>query len=474
MIVDFVSYVKNGIFTVITEEADALGVEAYLVGGHVRDLILNRPSKDIDIMSVGQSIVLAERVAARLGLQDKLVIYKNFGTALIHADGLEIEFVGARKESYRANSRKPIVEDGTLEDDLKRRDFTINALAVKINSDGLGSLVDMFDGLKHLEQKVIKTPLDADITYSDDPLRMMRAIRFACQLNFTIEDNSLAAIQRNASRIEIVSKERIVDELNKMVLSPRPSKGFKLLFNTGLLHLIFPELVALKGVDYVDGKGHKDNFYHTLQVIDNVSKHTDKLWLRWAAIMHDIAKPQTKRFEEGIGWTFHGHEDLGAKITPNIFKKLGLPLHEPMKYVQKLVRLHLRPIALVKEDITDSAIRRLIFEAGDDLEDLMLLCKADITSKNEEKVKRYLANFKKVEEKIREVEEKDRIRNFQPPVTGELIMKTFGIGPCRYIGEIKNAVKDAILDGVIENDEAQAYEFMLKEGIRLGLKPVST
>jgi putative nucleotidyltransferase with HDIG domain len=471
--VDFVTYVKNDIFPVITEEADALGVEAYLVGGHVRDLLLNRPSKDIDIMSVGKGIDLAERVAARLGLQDKLVVYKNFGTALLHIDGLEIEFVGARKESYRANSRKPIVEDGTLEDDLKRRDFTINALAVKINSDGLGTLVDMFGGLQHLEQKLLKTPLDADITYSDDPLRMMRAIRFASQLNFTIEESSLQAIQRNAHRIEIVSKERIVDELNKIVLSSRPSKGFKLLFNTGLLHHIFPELAALQGVEYIDEKGHKDNFYHTLQVLDNISKHTDKLWLRWAAIMHDIAKPLTKRFEEGIGWTFHGHEELGARLVPKIFRKLGLPLHEPMKYVQKLVRLHLRPIALVKDEITDSAVRRLIFEAGDDLEDLMLLCNADITSKNEEKVKQYLDNFKKVEKKIREVEEKDRVRNFQPPVTGELIMKTFGIGPCRYIGEIKNAVKDAILDGVIENDERQAYEFMLKEGIRLGLKPVN-
>ncbi len=473
MNVDFASYIKQDIFPIVTQEADALGVDAYLVGGHVRDLLLSRPSKDIDIMSVGRGIDLAERVAARLGLQDKLVVYKNFGTALIHIDGLEIEFVGARKESYRANSRKPIVEDGTLEDDLKRRDFTINALAVKINSVGLGTLVDIFDGLKHLEQKILRTPLDPDITYSDDPLRMMRAIRFASQLNFTIEESSLQAIQRNASRIDIVSKERIVDELNKIVLSSRPSKGFKLLFNTGLLHHIFPELVALQGVEYIEEKGHKDNFYHTLQVLDNISIHTDKLWLRWAAIMHDIAKPATKRFEEGVGWTFHGHDEWGARMVPKIFKNLGLPLHEPMKYVQKLVRLHLRPIALVKEEITDSAIRRLIFEAGDDLEDLMLLCNADITTKNEEKVKRYLANFKKVEEKIREVEEKDRIRNFQPPVTGELIMKTFGIGPSRYVGEIKNAVKEAILDGVIKNDEKQAYEFMLQEGIRLGLKPVS-
>lgn len=470
---DFASYIQKDIFPIVTEEADALGVDAYLVGGHVRDLLLNRPSKDIDIMSVGRGIDLAERVAGRLGLLEKLVVYKNFGTALIHVDGLEIEFVGARKESYRANSRKPIVEDGTLEDDLKRRDFTINALAVKVNSEELGTLVDLFGGLQHLEQKLLKTPLDPDITYSDDPLRMMRAIRFASQLNFMIEQESLEAIQRNAHRISIVSKERIVDELNKIVLSPHPSKGFKLLFNTGLLHHIFPEMMALQGVETVDGKSHKDNFYHTLQVLDNLSKHTDKLWLRWAAIMHDIAKPATKRFEEGVGWTFHGHEDLGAKMTPKIFKKLGLPLHEPMKYVQKLVRLHLRPIALVKEEITDSAVRRLIFEAGDDLEDLMLLCNADITSKNEEKVKRYLANFKKVEEKIREVEEKDRIRNFQPPVTGELIMKTFGIGPCQQIGIIKNAVKDAILDGIIENEEKQAYEFMLQEGIKLGLKPIS-
>ncbi len=470
---DFASYLKKDIFPIVTEEADALGVDAYLVGGHVRDLLLNRPSKDIDIMSVGRGIDLAEHVAKRLGLLEKLVVYKNFGTALIHVDGLEIEFVGARKESYRANSRKPIVEDGTLEDDLKRRDFTINALAVKINSEGLGILVDLFGGLQHLEQKLLKTPLDADITYSDDPLRMMRAIRFATQLDFMIEQESLEAIQRNAHRIGIVSKERIVDELNKIVLSPRPSKGFKLLFNTGLLHHIFPEMVALQGVETVDGKGHKDNFYHTLQVLDNLSKHTDKLWLRWAAIMHDIAKPATKRFEEGVGWTFHGHEDLGAKMTPKIFKKLGLPLHEPMKYVQKLVRLHLRPIALVKDEITDSAVRRLIFEAGDDLEDLMLLCNADITSKNEEKVKRYLTNFKKVEKKIREVEEKDRIRNFQPPVSGELIMKTFGIGPCQQIGIIKNAVKDAILDGIIENEEKQAYQYMLQEGIKLGLKPVS-
>lgn len=470
---DFVSYLQKDIFPIVTEEADALGLDAYLVGGHVRDLLLNRPSKDIDIMSVGRGIDLAERVAGRLGVLEKLVVYKNFGTALIHVDGLELEFVGARKESYRANSRKPIVEDGTLEDDLKRRDFTINALAVKVNAEGLGTLVDLFGGLQHLEQKLLKTPLDADITYSDDPLRMMRAIRFASQLNFTIEQESLEAIERNAHRISIVSKERIVDELNKIVLSPRPSKGFKLLFNTGLLHHIFPEMVALQGVETVDGKSHKDNFYHTLQVLDNLSKHTDKLWLRWAAIMHDIAKPATKRFEVGVGWTFHGHEDLGAKMIPKIFKKLGLPLHEPMKYVQKLVRLHLRPIALVKEEITDSALRRLIFEAGDDLEDLMLLCNADITSKNEEKVKRYLANFKKVEEKIREVEEKDRIRNFQPPVTGELIMKTFGIGPCQQIGIIKNAVKDAILDGIIENEEKQAYEFMLQEGIKLGLKPVS-
>jgi putative nucleotidyltransferase with HDIG domain len=455
---------------VVAEEADKLGVDAYLVGGFVRDVLLGRASKDIDIMSVGKGLDLAEKVAQRLNITEHLVVYKNFGTALLHIDDVNIEFVGARKESYRAESRKPVVEDGTLEEDLSRRDFTINALAVQINENHRGELKDLFNGLNDLENKRLVTPLNPDITYSDDPLRMMRAIRFSAQLHFSIDENSLVAIQRNAERIKIVSKERIADELNKIILAQRPSKGFKLLFNTDLLEYIFPEMVKLEGVETMDGKGHKDNFYHTLQVLDNLSQHTDDLWLRWSAILHDIAKPNTKRFEPEHGWTFHGHEDLGAKMVPSIFKRMGLPLNEKMKYVQKLVRLHLRPIALVKEEITDSAIRRLIFEAGDDLTDLMKLCNADITSKNEEKVKRYMHNFKLVEMKIEEVEEKDRIRNFQPPVTGEMIMQTFQIGPCREIGQLKNLLKDAILDGIIENNYDQAYAYMLKEAQRIGLK----
>lgn len=464
-------HLANPIFRIVQEEADRLGVEAYVVGGYVRDMLLGRPSKDVDIMSVGKGIDLARKVGERLGVQD-VVVYQNFGTALVKYHEFEVEFVGARKESYRSDSRKPIVEDGTMEDDLNRRDFTINALAISLNGNRYGQLIDQFGGLADMEDKVLRTPLDPDITYSDDPLRMMRAVRFAAQLGFKIDADSLEAISRNADRLRIVSRERIVDELNKTVLAPVPSEGFKLLFRTGLLKLIFPELQNLHGVETQDGKGHKDNFYHTLQVLDNVAEKSDNLWLRWAALMHDIAKPATKRFEPGHGWTFHGHEDLGARMTPGIFKRIGLPLHDPMKYVQKLVRLHLRPIALTKENITDSAIRRLIFEAGDDLEDLMALCNADITSKNPAKVKRYMENFRLVQSKIAEVEERDRIRNFQPPVTGELIMKVFGIGPCKAIGDIKTAVKDAILDGVIENDETQAYAFMLKEAEKLGLKPL--
>lgn len=466
----FEPHLSSHALQVVAEEADKLGVDAYLVGGFVRDVLLGRTSKDIDIMSVGKGLDLAEKVAQRLNITEHLVVYKNFGTALLHIDDVNIEFVGARKESYRAESRKPVVEDGTLEEDLSRRDFTINALAVQINATHRGELKDLFNGLNDLENKRLVTPLDPDITYSDDPLRMMRAIRFSAQLHFTIDENSLIAIQRNAERIKIVSKERIADELNKIILAKRPSKGFKLLFNTHLLEYIFPEMVKLQGVETMDGKGHKDNFYHTLQVLDNLSQHTDDLWLRWSAILHDIAKPNTKRFEPEHGWTFHGHEDLGAKMVPSIFKRMGLPLNEKMKYVQKLVRLHLRPIALVKEEITDSAIRRLIFEAGDDLTDLMKLCNADITSKNEEKVKRYMHNFKLVEMKIEEVEEKDRIRNFQPPVTGEMIMQAFQIGPCREIGQLKTLLKDAILDGIIENNYDQAYAYMLKEAQRIGLK----
>jgi poly(A) polymerase len=460
---------QDEIFKLISRKADELQLETYVVGGYVRDLFLKRNSKDIDIMSVGHGIDLAEAIAQELGLQDKLVVYKNFGTALINYQDYIIEFVGARKESYRSDSRKPIVENGTLEDDISRRDFTINAMAISVNQHSFGQLVDLYNGYQDLQDQILRTPLDPDITYTDDPLRMLRAIRFSSQLNFHIEENSFLAISKNADRVKILSKERIADELNKIVLSPIPSKGFKLLFKTKTLHHIFPEMVALEGVEKQNGKSHKDNFYHTLQVLDNLSEHTDQLWLRWAAILHDIAKPATKRFEEGAGWTFHGHEDLGARMVPGIFKRLSLPLNDKMKYVQKLVQLHLRPIALTKENITDSAIRRLIFEAGDDLEDLMLLCNADITSKNPEKVKRYLKNFQLVKEKIITVEEKDRVRNFQPPVSGEMIMSTFGIGPSKYIGEIKTAVKDAIMDGIIENTPDQAYQYMLEIGSKLGL-----
>jgi poly(A) polymerase len=464
------SHISDPIFKLIGEEADALEVKAFVIGGYVRDIFLNRNSKDVDIMSVGKGIDLAERVAKRLDITDKLVVYKNFGTALLHYNNYQIEFVGARKESYRQSSRNPIVENGTLDDDLNRRDFTINAMGISINAASWGTLIDKFGGINDLENQILKTPLDPDITYSDDPLRMMRAIRFASQLKFTIEKDSFDAIKRNAHRISIVAKERIVEELNKIILSPTPSDGFKLLLESELLPLIFPAMVKLKGVDIVNGKGHKDNFYHTLQVLDNVAAKSNNLWLRWAAIMHDIAKPATKRFEPEHGWTFHGHEELGARMTPKIFKAMGLPLNDSMKYVQKLVRLHLRPIALVKEEITDSAIRRLIFDTGDDLEDLMTLCNADITSKNEFKVKRYMRNFELVQIKIKEVEEKDRVRNFQPPISGELIMETFQLKPCREIGEIKNAIKDAILDGDIENNYDQAFSLMLQLGEQKGLK----
>lgn len=462
-------YLKNPIFKVISAEADLMGVETYTVGGFVRDMLLGRPSKDIDIMAVGSGIDLARRVSERLGKGAEVTVYANFGTALVKHENFEVEFVGARKESYRENSRKPAVEAGTLADDLNRRDFTINALAVQLNRANFGKLVDKFGGIRDMERGILKTPLDPDITYSDDPLRMMRAIRFASQLNFSIEHKSLESISRNAERIKIISKERIADELNKIVLSPKPSVGFKLLFNTGILAIIFPEMAALYGVDTIDGKSHKDNFYHTLQVLDNLSEHTDDLWLRWSAIMHDIAKPPTKRYEPGHGWTFHGHEDLGAKMTPGIFKRLSLPLNDRMKYVQKLVRLHLRPIALVKDVITDSAIRRLIFDAGEDLEDLLMLCEADITSKNDTKVARYLANYVKVRKRLKEVEEKDRIRNFQPPVSGQDVMEAFGIAPCQEIGDIKTAIKDAILDGIIQNNRAEALDYMYKLGKEKGL-----
>lgn len=465
------SFLKEDIFKLISTCADELNLEAYVIGGFVRDIFLKRPDKDIDIVTIGKGIELAKKLHEKLGEASHLSVFKNFGTAQVKFKDLEIEFVGARKESYNHDSRKPVVENGSLKDDQDRRDFTINALAIGISRNNFGKLLDPFNGIQDLEQKIIRTPLEPEITYSDDPLRMMRAIRFASQLNFEIEKKSFEAISKNKERIEIVSKERIADELNKIILSPKPSVGFKLLFDSGLLHLIFPELVKLHGVDTVNGLSHKDNFFHTLEVLDNLSAKTNDLWLRWAAILHDIAKPATKRFEEGHGFTFHGHEDKGARMVPRIFAGLKLPLNEKMKYVQKLVLLHLRPIVLAKTEVTDSAVRRLLFEAGDDIDDLMKLCEADITTKNPNKVKRYLNNFEIVRAKLVEIEEKDRVRNWQPPLSGEEIMKLFGLAPGREIGVLKNALKDAILDGLIENDYEAGKKFLIEKQAELtGIK----
>lgn len=456
---------------VLAQVANEENVPLYVIGGLVRDLLLQRPCKDADVLCVGNGIEVAQAVAKRLQPAPKVNFFKNFGTAQFIYKGVDWEFVGARKESYDRHSRKPIVENGTLQDDQRRRDFTINALAVSLNKADFGELLDPFGGLEDLERKVLRTPLDPAVTFSDDPLRMMRAARFASQLHFQIDPRALQAMAEQAERIHIVSQERVIDELNKIVLSPQPSVGFKILYNTGLLNHIFPEMVALQGAEYIDGVGHKDNFFHTLQVLDNVAKYSGDLWLRWAAILHDIGKPRTKRFEGG-GWTFHGHDAVGAAMVPKIFRSLKLPMNETMKKVQKLVALHLRPISLTKENVTDSAIRRLLFDAGDDLEDLMLLCKADITSKNREKVARFLENYEMVQLKLREVEEKDRMRNWQPPVSGDEIMQMFGLRPGKLVGELKTLIREAILDGAIANEKNAAHEFMLSAAAQRGLFPI--
>lgn len=471
MDVSYASHLKHPVFKVLSQYATAQQLDVYVIGGWVRDLIMDRPSKDIDILVLGDGPELARATAAILKVK-KVSIFKNFGTAHFKYKDLDIEFVGARKESYSPESRKPNTVAGTLQDDQNRRDFTINSMAISLRAETLGQLIDPFNGQADIEAGIIRTPLDPHITFSDDPLRMLRAIRFATRFHFQITTPSLEAMKANADRLQILSQERITDELNKIILTTQPSRGFKLMQATGLLNQFFAELTALQGIETRDGKAHKDNFLHTLEVLDNISLNTNDLWLRWAAILHDIAKAPTKRFDAQIGWTFHGHEELGAKMIPRLFKRLRLPLDHQMRYVQKLVKLHLRPIALVKGSVTDAAIRRLLHEAGDDIEDLMLLCNADITSKNEFKVKRYKQNFELVSEKLLLVEEKDRVRNFQPPVSGQLIMDTFQIGPCSAIGSIKTHIKDAILEGNIANEYQEAYAEMLRFGAELGLKAV--
>ncbi len=471
MEINLKEHLQHKVFSVVSNIVENTGEQAFVIGGFVRDILLHRPSKDIDIVVVGSGVELAEQVHKAFR-GSHLSVFKSFGTAMVKIHDVEVEFVGARRESYRSNSRKPIVEDGTLEDDQNRRDFTINALALSLRKESYGNLVDPFGGISDLQNGIIRTPLDPEITFSDDPLRMLRAIRFATRFGFTIEEKTFEGIAKTASRIEIISMERICDELNKMMLTDTPSAAFKLMDKVGLLSYIMPELKAMKGVEKVDGRAHKDNFYHTMAVLDAVAINSDNLWLRWAALLHDIGKPRTKRFDPKIGWTFHNHNFVGEKMIPGIFKRLKLPLDAKMKYVQKLVGLHMRPIVLSEDEVTDSAVRRLLFEAGDDIEDLMTLCEADITSKNEEKVQRFLRNFKIVRRKLKEIEEKDHIRNFQPPVTGEMIMETFGIGPSQTIGVLKNALKDAILDGVIHNDYDEAMHFVIEKAANMGIYPI--
>lgn len=467
---NFKEHLRHKVFSVVSNIVAETNEQAFVIGGFVRDMLLNKPSKDIDIVVVGSGIALAEKVHSAFR-GSHLSVFKSFGTAMVKIRDVEVEFVGARRESYRRDSRKPIVEDGTLEDDQNRRDFTINALALSLRPESYGNLIDPFDGVNDLQNGIIRTPLDPEITFSDDPLRMMRAIRFATRFGFTIEEKTLQGIEKTASRIEIISMERICDEINKMMLADQPANGFKLMDKVGLLSYILPELKAMKGIEKIDGRGHKDNFYHTMAVLDGVAEKSDNLWLRWAALLHDIGKPRTKRFDPKIGWTFHNHNFIGEKMIPNIFKRLKLPLDAKMKYVQKMVSLHMRPIVLSEEEVTDSAVRRLLFEAGDDIEDLMMLCEADITSKNEEKVQRFLRNFKIVRRKLKEIEEKDHIRNFQPPVSGEMIMEMFHLQPSPTIGILKNALKDAILDGVIHNDYNEAIAFVTKKAAEMGLQP---